>query len=101
MLEVLKGAHAEVRQAMVSYDDQRAGLGEKFLRELRLAFGRIVANPARFGRAEQCPTADEVRQCRLNRFPYVVYFQLRSNDVLVVAVSHAKREPVYWIERLS
>jgi len=43
----------------------------------------------------------EVRRCLLERFPYLVMFVRRPAEVLVVAISHARRQPLYWLERLG
>ncbi len=47
-----------------------------------------------------CPFHD-FRRCRLNVFPYSVIYTLRQNRVVVVAVSHSKRLPLYWKDRLA
>jgi len=33
-------------------------------------------------------------------FPYSVIFQDKDDNILVVAVAHAKRRPGYWLKRI-
>jgi len=43
----------------------------------------------------------ETRRGRLRRFPYVVYYELAGDDILVLAVWHGRRDPEGWKERLG
>lgn len=40
-----------------------------------------------------------IRQARLKRFPYAIYYRLKSNSVLVVAVVHQRRSDAVWRQR--
>jgi hypothetical protein len=42
-----------------------------------------------------------VRRCLLNRFPYAIYYGVAEDGVVVIAVSHLRRKPDYWLERLE
>ena len=33
------------------------------------------------------------------RFPYLIAFERRSGAVVVLAIAHAKRQPLYWLTR--
>jgi hypothetical protein len=35
----------------------------------------------------------------MRRYPFQVIFRLHGEDVLVIAVAHAKRKPLYWADR--
>jgi hypothetical protein len=37
----------------------------------------------------------------IQRFPYVIAFEKHENHVLVLAVAHAKRRPLYWLTRVK
>jgi ParE toxin of type II toxin-antitoxin system, parDE len=43
----------------------------------------------------------DVRRCVLHRFPHLVIYRHKPEEILVVAVSHARRKPFYWLERLA
>jgi hypothetical protein len=40
-----------------------------------------------------------VRRATMKRFPYQVFFTSDANEILVIAVHHAKRNPSRWRER--
>ena len=37
----------------------------------------------------------------IQRFPYVIAFEKHEQHVLVLAVAHAKRRPLYWLTRTN
>lgn len=39
------------------------------------------------------------RRKNLSRFPYSVFFSLRNSEVRILALSHQRREPFYWLGR--
>ena len=38
-----------------------------------------------------------IRKATIHRFPYVIAFEKHEQHVLVLAVAHAKRRPLYWL----
>jgi toxin ParE1/3/4 len=58
-----------IQAAAVWYEDQRSGLGSRFLDELDLVFQRIKDNPRQFPRVE-----GNVHRALFRHFPYGVYF---------------------------
>ncbi|MBL9125626.1 MAG: type II toxin-antitoxin system RelE/ParE family toxin [Planctomycetaceae bacterium] len=98
---VLPAAEREAVQAAIWYEEQRIGLGAEFLAELEQALARIRTRPESCGRLEHWSGPRDIRRCTLSRFPYLVVFERRPQDVLIVAVSHARRRPFYWLERFA
>jgi plasmid stabilization system protein ParE len=41
----------------------------------------------------------DVRCMRVRRFPYSLFFRVRGDQVVVLAVFHARRDPTTWRER--
>jgi hypothetical protein len=37
----------------------------------------------------------------LKRFPYGIVYQIRGDEISIVAVAHLHRQPGYWSERLK
>ena len=40
-----------------------------------------------------------IRKATIQRFPYVIAFEKHEQHVLVLAVAHSKRRPLYWLTR--
>ncbi|MDN5942112.1 MAG: hypothetical protein L0H94_09545 [Nitrospira sp.] len=84
----------DIQAAVVWYEDQRFGLGSRFLDELDLAFQRIKVNPQQFPRVEGA-----IHRALLRHFPYGVYFLAELESINVLAVLHLHREPDMWKSR--
>ena len=76
------------------YEDQKAGLGIRFLEELDRVLSRARRSPFQF------PEIDPgVRRGLLQRFPYSVYFSVEAARIEVIAVLHQHRHPDTWRRR--
>jgi plasmid stabilization system protein ParE len=89
-------AEADLAEAIDWYNRLRAGLGETLALCVEDALGRILDNPQAF----PCVMAS-VRRARLRRFPYSVMFRVRKEDIEIVAVLHARRDPTGWQSRIA
>lgn len=94
-LSFLEAAEAELQAAMDYYNLQKSGLGQEFLGEIKATVGRI----ANFPEAWQ-PLSQRTRRCLSRRFPYGVIYQIRDDEILIIAVSHLHQKPMYWQDRL-
>lgn len=84
-------AREDVRAARRWYEGRLAGLGAAFLRSLEVCIAQIERTP------EIWPCVDGgTRRGRLRRFPYVVYYEVQGDDILVLAVWHGRRDPEGW-----
>jgi toxin ParE1/3/4 len=99
MLRLLTGAKADARSAARWYDKASRGLGGKFFAAVASTLDSIENEPLRFPIVEKCPENREIRRCILHRFPYSIIYELRDDEIIVIAVAHAKRRPQYWILR--
>jgi len=93
-LVVQRQSDLDIQAAALWYEDQRPGLGMRFLTELDEVFQRIESNPKQFPQLE-----GEVRRALLHRFPYGVYFAEEPDDIVILAVLHLHREPDMWKSR--
>jgi plasmid stabilization system protein ParE len=87
-------AEADLEDAARWYDDERAGLAERFVKDVDITFSRIADHPLQF----PLVTAD-VRRALLHTFPYAVYFRTSDEAVVVLAVLHLRRNPKVWRRR--
>jgi toxin ParE1/3/4 len=84
----------DITEACRWYEGRSAGLGERFLRELKLTLSRITDMPEAYAKGDR-----DVRSARLHRFPYVVHFRIADTEVVVVAVMYGGRDPSVWQDR--
>jgi toxin ParE1/3/4 len=89
-LIVLPEAESDLREAVRWYERHRRGLGAEFLGTVEAAWARIIENP-RVGRVWS--DDERYRRITLLRFPYVVFYELRSDSIEIVAVAHSARGP--------
>jgi len=99
-VELHPEARAELRSAALWYEQRRTGLGGEFIAEVAAALDRIGeaedSFPAWPGTHSASPP---IRRATLQRFPYLIAFESREQAVLVLAVAHARRRPLYWLSR--
>ena len=101
-LELHREARAELRSAALWYDERRSGLGDEFISEISASLDRVRDAPESYPawlhtRAE----GPLIRKATIQRFPYVIAFEKHEQHVLVLAVAHAKRRPLYWLTRAN
>jgi plasmid stabilization system protein ParE len=95
-IDFLAPATAEFKDAIAHYNLQSEGLGFEFAAEVKRTLERIVQYPEAWS-----PLSNRTRRCRTNRFPYGVIYQIREEDILVVAIMHLSRAPQTWKSRLK
>jgi len=94
-LVVRPKARIDSVEAALWYEEQRPGLGIQFTGELGRVLERIVESPAQFPVVRR----KTVRRALLQTFPYHVYFDLRGDQVIIMAVYHERRHPDTWKRR--
>ena len=101
-LELHPDARAEVRSAALWYDERRPGLGDEFIGEVSATLDRIGNSPESHPAWPGTRAVDPlIRKATVQRFPYLIAFEKHEQHVLVLAVAHAKRRPLYWLTRLN
>ena len=98
---VLPEAQGEAIEAANWYDDRQPDLGMEFLEEIRQAFDIIRNEADSLPRLETYTGTHDIRRVLLKRFPYAIIVLCRSNEMVVVAIAHTRRRPLYWLERFS
>jgi toxin ParE1/3/4 len=95
-------ADAEARSAVFWCEEQRPGLGDESLAEVSAVLRRIEFGLESFPRWPGIrETTEPVRMAVLRRFPYLVAFEVHQDFVLVLAIAHGKRRPLYWLARAT
>ena len=84
-------AAADIEEAFLWYERQRAGLGNEFLAAVESTLDDVVAHPTR------CPVIRrDTRRVLVHRFPYAVLYRVYDEAVVVVACMHGRRDPRRW-----
>ena len=90
-----RAARQELIEAQDWYESERQGLGREFRAKIDAAVERMCANP------EQFPVVfKNVRRALVRRFPYILFFVIEGDTLIVLACFHAKRNPRRWQERV-
>jgi toxin ParE1/3/4 len=87
-------AESELIEAHAWYDERRLGLGALFAASVERAIERIVETPLAYPRVH-----GETRRAVLRRFPYVLYFRVLQEEVVILAVMHGRWRPARWQSR--
>jgi plasmid stabilization system protein ParE len=93
----LPEAEEELTTALHWYEAQRDGLGIEFIEAVEATMLQAVADPLRW---PVWLLDDRVRRAVVQRFPYLLFYEVRPDAVAFVAVTHARRESGYWLHRI-
>jgi len=87
-------ARIEFDAAADWYDQQRQGLGTRFVAAVRAVRDRIATQ------ADSYPQVYKyVREAPVKRFPYCVYYSVEGTQVVILSVFHTSRDPAIWQSR--
>ena len=101
-LELHPEAQAELRSAALWYDERRPGLGDEFISEVSAFLDRVGDAPESYPAWPGTrATGPSTRKGTIPRFPYVIAFERHEHHVLVLAVAHTKRRPLYLFTRTN
>lgn len=87
-IEIRPLAKIEVIEAYDWYESKKEGLGLEFLNELQYFYETLLRNPFTYSYFEEA-----VRQGKVNRFPYVVIYEVFDEKIVVYSVFMAKQDP--------
>ena len=89
-----RAAKEEFEEAADWYEKQRAGLGDEFIHEIEQSLIVAARVPER-----RATVFGDIRRTAARRFPYSIYFRVRRNTLVVLAVFHGRRDPAVWRRR--
>ncbi|MEY3808039.1 MAG: hypothetical protein RI893_1015 [Pseudomonadota bacterium] len=90
------GAEAEHLETIVFYESRQKGLGAAYLAAFENMMLHVIDSPHWY-RIERKPN---IRGVSLINFPYKIIFRGEGGDIQILAISHKKRRPDYWLSRL-
>ena|SRR5689334_6841413 len=92
-------AEREFVEAVNFYDARKAGLGQRFARDVRAFFEKVRQRPQRFALASRM-----TRKAKAPKpWPYSIYFTIKpeSSEVIINAIWHSSRNPTELRRRLN
>jgi plasmid stabilization system protein ParE len=87
---------ADVQDAYSWYESNRRGLGSEFVLAVEASLEAIKRNPLQFPSVER-----KIRRALVQRFPYLIGYQILKDRILVLAVMHSKRDPSLLKDRIG
>jgi plasmid stabilization system protein ParE len=87
-------AELELTDALQWYARKKAGLDAEFMHCIEEALSRIVQNPFLFPLS-----LNKTRKTLVRKFPYIIYYAVGAEEIMIVAVFHTKRDPKHWQRR--
>ena len=89
---VKQEAHNDTVDAYYYYEEKLTGLGEKFLIALQMRYDDIATNPTFFSYINEDPLK-VLRDVKLEKFPFVVVYEILETEVVVYAVHNTYKHP--------
>lgn len=84
-------AFNETNDAYIYYENQQNGLGERFLKSIEEAYYNLSHTPQHYGYID---TQKELRDIKIRNFPFIIIFQIITNQVLILRVFNTNRNPL-------
>ena len=93
-VKLRRQAKKEINEAVDWYEQRLAGLGGQFRFHVQEVLDRISASPE-----IHSVVYKDIRCTLLRRFPYAVYYRVKRDRIVVIAVFHSSRDPREWQSR--
>lgn len=94
-------ARVEFDSATDWYEARQPGLGDDFIVAVYDTVQLIVSQPHGFAPMARVPAGHEVRFLAVDRFDYLVVYQVLPGEVLILSVEHAHSNRRSWRGRLN
>jgi len=87
-VQVRRVEELDIVEAHVWYETQQIGLGAEFRLEISQVIDRLAATPLIYQIVHR-----DVRRAIVRRFPYLVWYRVNAETVIVLASTYAGRDP--------
>lgn len=92
----LPEADTEFQEQIRYYDEQAAGLGDKFIAQVEAAISHVREYPD-----SGAPVSRNLRKHVLRAFKHNLLYVNAPEEIIVIAVAPHRRRPRYWRRRLK
>ena len=93
VVRILSDVHRESVRIAQYYEQQQSGLAARFFDDLENTLARLEANPLGYPRWESITTERNIRRIILERFPYLVVYEIVAEEAVVIALRHVSQQP--------
>lgn len=95
-IKIIPDAQTDVRETIDWYNEQKDGLGRRFLQSLAATVRILSENPKIFQVKYK-----NTRQAPVRGFPFLVHylFEEKKQRIVILAVLHSSRDPQVWKKR--
>lgn len=94
-LKIRNTAEEDLRDAYGYYEECRQGLGQDFVLCVEESFNKIIRNPQHYPVIHK-----NIHRTLVKRFPFGIFFLVKENTIIVLAVMHGNRNPKKWKIRM-
>ena len=77
------------------YEEKLSGLGDRFINEPEVAKTDLLNNPLAFAKWNK-----SIRRMVMRKFPYKLFYKIYEDEILILAIIHARRSNRYLKRRL-
>ena len=95
-MQIRRAAEFDLTAAQMWYETQVSGLGRQFHLEVSQVFARLTETPLIYSTVYR-----DVRRAVVHRFPYLIWYRVLGQDVIVLACTHGRQDPDIVISRLT
>ncbi len=89
-------AERDLLEAQLWYEDKNSGLGEQFRSRVDDVLKILSETPLIFRRVHH-----DVRRAAVTNFPYILYYAVRQQRVLILGCFHARRDLRVVLRRIG
>lgn len=94
-IRIRREAEKDLQEAFDYYQTCRAGLGHEFLMCVEAALDSIQRNPLKYPQIHK-----NILRNFVHRFPFGIYYLIKQDVIIVIAVLHVRRNPNHWHSRI-
>ena len=88
ILEIKEEAINDIKEAYIYYEENRIGLGERFIVTLDFYFNRITEYPENYQQRKK-----PYREAFIKDFPFLIIYEITDNKIIVYAVFNTSKNP--------
>lgn len=93
-LEFTEKAKSDLKEIIGYYEKSQNGLGREFYQEVKEKNQDIKNKPDKYSE-----DSDGIRSTKMKKFPYYIYYILKTPLILIIAIWHTARLPFSKSER--